>query len=188
MFRSPRLRSVLLGIAAATLAASPALANPFETTLANGMKLIVKEDRRAPSVVHMVWYNAGAMDEPDGVSGVAHVLEHMMFKGTREVGPGEFNKRVAAVGGRDNAFTGKDYTAYFQQVPPAHLPAMMALEADRMQNLVLTDDEFARELEVVKEERRLRTDDQPRALVYEQLMATAFQAHPYRRQIGRAHV
>ena len=183
MFRSPRLRSVLLGIAAATLAASPALANPFETTLANGMKLIVKEDRRAPSVVHMVWYNAGAMDEPDGVSGVAHVLEHMMFKGTREVGPGEFNKRVAAVGGRDNAFTGKDYTAYFQQVPPAHLPAMMALEADRMQNLVLTADEFARELEVVKEERRLRTDDQPRALVYEQLMATAFQAHPYRRPV-----
>ncbi len=123
------------------------------------------------------------MDEPDGVSGVAHVLEHMMFKGTKEVGPGEFNRRVAAVGGRDNAFTGKDYTAYFQQVPPAHLPTMMALEADRMKNLVLTDDEFRRELEVVKEERRLRTDDQPRALVFEQLMATAYQAHPYRRPV-----
>ena len=183
MFRHPLARSLILGAALAAPLAQPALANPFETTLANGMKLIVKEDRRAPSVVPMVWYRAGAMDEPDGVSGVAHVLEHMMFKGTEDVGPGEFNKRVAAVGGRDNAFTGKDYTAYFQQVPPAHLPAMMALEADRMQNLVLTDDEFRRELEVVKEERRLRTDDQPRALVFEQLMATAYQAHPYRRPV-----
>lgn len=183
MFRTPLARSLILGAALAAPLTQPALANPFETTLANGMKLIVKEDRRAPSVVHMVWYRAGAMDEPDGVSGVAHVLEHMMFKGTEDVGPGEFNKRVAAVGGRDNAFTGKDYTAYFQQVPPAQLPAMMALEADRMQNLVLTDDEFRRELEVVKEERRLRTDDQPRALVFEQLMATAYQAHPYRRPV-----
>lgn len=183
MFRQALARSLTLGAVLAAALAQPALANPFETTLANGMKLIVKEDRRAPSVVHMVWYRAGAMDEPDGVSGVAHVLEHMMFKGTEEVGPGEFNKRVAALGGRDNAFTGKDYTAYFQQVPPAHLSAMMALEADRMQNLVLTDEEFARELEVVKEERRLRTDDQPRALVFEQLMATAYQAHPYRRPV-----
>ncbi|MDI3513890.1 MAG: zinc protease [Rhodocyclaceae bacterium] len=183
MFRQALARSLTLGAVLAAALAQPALANPFETTLANGMKLIVKEDRRAPSVVHMVWYRAGAMDEPDGVSGVAHVLEHMMFKGTEEVGPGEFNKRVAALGGRDNAFTGKDYTAYFQQVPPAHLSTMMALEADRMQNLVLTDEEFARELEVVKEERRLRTDDQPRALVFEQLMATAYQAHPYRRPV-----
>ena len=160
-----------------------ALANPFETTLTNGMKVIVKEDRRAPSAVHMVWYRSGSMDEQEGVSGVAHVLEHMMFKGTKNVGPGEFNKRVAAVGGRDNAFTGKDYTAYFQQIPPDRLGEMMALEADRMQHLVLDDDSFHRELEVVKEERRLRTDDQPRALVYEQLMATAFKAHPYRRPV-----
>ncbi|TAH46371.1 MAG: insulinase family protein [Betaproteobacteria bacterium] len=170
-------------IAAATFATTPSHANPFEATLPNGMKVIVKEDRRAPSVVHMVWYRSGAMDEPDGVSGVAHVLEHMMFKGTRKVGPGEFNKRVAAVGGRDNAFTSKDYTAYFQQVPPQRLGEMMALEADRMKNLVITDAEFRRELEVVKEERRLRTDDQPRALVYEQITATAFQAHPYRRPV-----
>ena len=160
-----------------------ALANPFETTLTNGMKVIVKEDRRAPSAVHMVWYRSGSMDEQEGVSGVAHVLEHIMFKGTKNVGPGEFNKRVAAVGGRDNAFTGKDYTAYFQQIPPDRLGEMMALEADRMQHLVLDDDSFHRELEVVKEERRLRTDDQPRALVYEQLMATAFKAHPYRRPV-----
>ena len=136
-FRRVFGRTLLIGGAA--LAAAAAHANPFETTLPNGMKLIVKEDHRAPSAVHMVWYRSGAMDETDGVSGVAHVLEHMMFKGT--------------------------------------------LEADRMKNLVITDDEFRRELEVVKEERRLRTDDQPRSLVYEQIAATAFQAHPYRRPV-----
>ncbi|WP_230976283.1 M16 family metallopeptidase [Pseudothauera nasutitermitis] len=182
MFRKPI--SLLTGaLAALALLAGPAAANPYETTLDNGLKVIVKEDRRAPSVVHMLWYRAGSMDEPDGVSGVAHVLEHMMFKGTPTVGPGEFNKRVAAVGGRDNAFTSRDYTAYFQQIPPNQLAAMMALEADRMVNLVITDEEFARELEVVKEERRLRTDDRPRALVFEQLMATALQAHAYRRPV-----
>lgn len=180
-FARALLRAVLIGGVLATPVT--ALANPYETTLTNGMKVIVKEDRRAPSVVHMVWYRSGSMDEPEGVSGVAHVLEHMMFKGTKNVGPGEFNKRVAAVGGRDNAFTSKDYTAYFQQVPPDRLTEMMALEADRMQHLVLDDDAFRREIEVVKEERRLRTDDQPRALVYEQLMATAFKAHPYRRPV-----
>lgn len=174
-------RALLIG--ATACAATAAHANPFETTLPNGMKLIVKEDHRAPSAVHMVWYRSGSMDEAEGVSGVAHVLEHMMFKGTKKVGPGEFNKRVAAIGGRDNAFTTKDYTAYFQQVPPQRLGEMMALEADRMKNLVISDDQFRRELEVVKEERRLRTDDQPRSLVYEQIAATAFQAHPYRRPV-----
>lgn len=182
MFRQTFPRTTLL-VAALALGAGPLHANPFETTLANGMKVIVKEDRRAPSVVHMLWYGVGAMDEPEGVSGVAHILEHMMFKGTEKVGPGEFNKRVAAVGGRDNAFTSHDYTAYFQQIPSSRLGDMMQLEADRMINLKITDANFKPELEVVKEERRLRTDDQPRSLVHEQLSATAFQAHPYRRPI-----
>lgn len=181
MFHQTFPRLLLAG--ATLLLSLGAHANPFETTLANGMKVIVKEDRRAPSVVHMVWYRTGSMDEPEGVSGVAHVLEHLMFKGTKTLKAGEFNKRVAAVGGRDNAFTSKDYTAYFQQVPPSHLGQMMTLEADRMRNLVITDGEFARERAVVQEERRLRTDDQPRALVYEQLMSTAYQAHPYRRPV-----
>jgi zinc protease len=167
----------------ALVLAGPLHADTFETTLDNGLKVIVKEDRRAPSVVHMLWYEAGAVDEPDGVSGIAHMLEHMMFKGTEKVGPGEFNRRVAAVGGRDNAFTGRDYTAYFQQIPPEHLGAMMMLEADRMSNLKLAEELFLPEQQVVKEERRLRTDDNPRALVFEQLMATVFQAHPYRRPI-----
>jgi zinc protease len=178
-----RLRVASTVLVLATALAGPVWANPFETALPNGMKLIVKEDRRSPSVVHMVWYRVGAMDEVDGTSGVAHLLEHMMFKGTKKFGPGEFNKQVAAAGGRDNAFTSHDYTAYFQQVPKEALGRMMALEADRMAHLQVTDESFKKEIEVVKEERRLRTDDKPRALVVEQLMATAFQAHPYRRPI-----
>jgi len=181
MNRSLRITSVAVALSVAL--AAPAWANPFETVLPNGMKLIVKEDRRAPSVVHMVWYRVGAMDEVDGTSGVAHLLEHMMFKGTKKVGPGEFNKLVSAAGGRDNAFTSHDYTAYFQQVPKEGLNKMMTLEADRMANLQVTDESFKKEIEVVKEERRLRTDDKPRSLVVEQLSATAFQAHPYRRPI-----
>jgi zinc protease len=155
----------------------------FEKTLANGLRVIVKEDRRAPTVVHMVWYRAGAMDEKDGTSGVAHVLEHMMFKGTKTMKPGEFNKRVAEAGGRDNAFTSLDYTAYFQIVPKGALPEMMQLEADRMANLILAPEEFAAEIQVVMEERRLRTEDNPEARVYEGLKAAAFMAHPYRRPI-----
>lgn len=162
---------------------APTFANPFETTLKNGLKVIVKEDRRAPVAVHMVWYRAGSMDEKDGTSGVAHVLEHMMFKGTKTLRPGEFNKRVAEAGGRDNAFTSLDYTAYFQIVPKAALPEMMKLEADRMAHLVLLAEEFAAEIQVVMEERRLRTEDNPQALTYEALMAAAYTAHPYRRPI-----
>ncbi len=165
------------------LSAVAALANPYEKTLANGLRVIVQEDRRAPTAVHMVWYRAGSMDEVDGTSGVAHVLEHMMFKGTKNLRPGEFNKRVAAAGGRDNAFTSLDYTAYFQQVPSARLGEMMALEADRMVNLVLDAKEFEQEIKVVMEERRLRTEDNPQAQVHEKQMAAAFQAHPYRRPI-----
>lgn len=165
------------------VAVAPASANPFETTLANGLKLIVKEDHRAPTLVHMVWYRVGSMDEVDGQTGVAHALEHMMFKGTTKVGPGEFNKRVAAMGGRDNAFTNQDYTAYFQQVPRERLRDVMELEADRMANLVIDPEAFSKELQVIMEERRLRTDDQPRARAMESLHATALLAHPYRRPV-----
>jgi len=158
-------------------------ANPYETTLPNGLRVIVKEDHRAPTAVQMVWYRIGSMDEIDGSSGVAHVLEHMMFKGTPSVGPGEFNKRVAAAGGRDNAFTSRDYTAYFQQVPKEKLDDVMQLEADRMRHLNVDAKEFAQEIKVVMEERRMRTDDNPQAKLFEQMNAVAFQAHPYRRPI-----
>ena len=155
-------------------------ANPFEQQLANGLRIIVKEDHRAPTVVHMVWYRAGSMDETNGTTGVAHLLEHMMFKGTPTTGPGEFSRLVAAAGGRDNAFTNKDYTAYFQQVPKQKLTQMVQLEADRMRHLTLDPKEFDQEIRVVMEERRLRTDDKPQSQLFEQLGAVALQAHPYR--------
>lgn len=170
----------LLALLTTLLLPLAAVANPFEYKLPNGLRVIVKEDRRAPTAVHMVWYRAGSMDEKNGTTGVAHVLEHMMFKGTPTAGPGEFNRRVAAAGGRDNAFTSRDYTAYFQQVPKEKLPEMMQLEADRMRHLTLDPKEFAQEIKVVMEERRLRTDDQPQSLLFEQMSAVAFQAHPYR--------
>jgi zinc protease len=160
-----------------------ATAQAFERTLPNGMKVLVKRDNRAPTAVHMVWYRAGSMDEVNGRTGVAHVLEHMMFKGTRTLAPGEFSRRVAAMGGRENAFTSRDYTGYFQQIHTSRLSEVMQLEADRMANLRLSDDEFAKEIRVVMEERRLRTEDRATALVYEQLMASAFTAHPYRHPI-----
>jgi zinc protease len=151
--------------------------------LGNGMTVIVKPDRRAPTAVHMVWVRVGSMDEVDGVSGVAHVLEHMLFKGTAELKAGEFSRRVAALGGRENAFTMRDATGYFQQIPAGKLEDVMKLEADRFANNRWPDEEFKRELEVVKEERRLRTEDQPRALMWEALNATIYQASPYHRPI-----
>lgn len=154
-----------------------------ERKLANGLRVIVKEDHRAPTVVHMVWYLAGSMDEVSGTSGVAHVLEHLMFKATKNFASGEFSRRIAAAGGRENAFTNRDYTAYFQQVPRAALPMMLQLEADRMSNLLVTESEFSQEIKVVMEERRLRTEDKPRALVAEALSAEAYFAHPYRRPV-----
>lgn len=163
-------------------AAQAELAQEF--MLKNGMKIIVKEDHRAPTVAHMVWYKVGSMDEHSGVTGVAHALEHMMFKGTKKLKPGEFSQRVAALGGRENAFTSKDYTAYFQQIEESRLENVMALEADRMANLILDKEEFSREIRVVMEERRWRTEDQPIPLVYEALNATAYAAHPYRHPIA----
>ncbi|KHK89260.1 MULTISPECIES: M16 family metallopeptidase [Ralstonia] len=151
-----------------------------EYKLPNGLQLIVKEDHRAPTVAHMVWYHAGSIDEHNGTTGVAHMLEHMMFKGTKTVGPGEFSRRVAALGGRENAMTTRDFTMYFQQIEKSHLADVMGLEADRMANLQLTDKEFKPEMNVVKEERRMRIDDSARSTVYEQMLATLFNAAPYR--------
>jgi zinc protease len=179
--RRPLILAALLLAGGASV--ESALANPYEKQLANGMRVIVKEDHRAPTAVHMVWYRTGAIDEKDGTSGVAHMLEHMMFKGTQKVKGGEFNRIVADAGGRDNAFTSRDYTAYFQIVPNTALPKMMELEADRMANLRLTPADFASEMKVVMEERRMRTEDNPQALVHEALNATAFEASPYRRPI-----
>ncbi|WP_423454845.1 M16 family metallopeptidase [Ottowia sp. VDI28] len=151
--------------------------------LDNGLTVIVKPDHRAPTVVNMLWVRVGSMDEVDGTTGVAHVLEHMMFKGTKKLKPGEFSRKVAALGGRENAFTTSDYTGYYQQVPAARLADVMALEADRFAHNRWSDEEFAKELEVVKEERRMRTDDNPRSMLREQQTAVTFIASPYRRPV-----
>lgn len=152
-------------------------------TLNNGLKLIVQEDHRSPVVVSQVWYRAGSMDEVNGKTGVAHVLEHMMFKGTKKIPAGQFSRLIAAAGGKENAFTGADYTCYFQQLEKSHLPLAFKLEADRMANLNLTKAEFDKEIKVVMEERRWRTDDNPQSKVSEVYQAIAFQAHPYGRPI-----
>lgn len=154
-----------------------------EFVLNNGLKLIVKEDHRSPVVVSQVWYRAGALDEVNGKTGVAHVLEHMMFKGTQNVPAGQFSRLIAAAGGKENAFTGMDYTCYFQQLEKSNLPLSFKLEADRMANLIITDEEFAKEIKVVMEERRWRTDDKPQSKVNEQFQALAYRAHPYGRPI-----
>ena len=147
------------------------------------MQLIVQPDRRAPTAVHMLWVRTGAMDEVDGTSGVAHALEHMMFKGTKKLAPGEFSRRVAKMGGLENAFTATDYTAYFQQVPADKLGAAMQLEADRFAHSQYSDAEFGKEIQVIQEERRMRTEDNPRALLREQQMAATFVASPYHRPV-----
>lgn len=164
---------------AATAAAGSEPAPVHEYVLDNGIKLIVREDHRAPVVVSQVWYKVGASHEHSGITGVSHALEHMMFKGTHKHPPGDFSRIIAEHGGRENAFTGRDYTAYFQQLEASRLAISFELEADRMRNLTLPADEFAREIEVIKEERRLRTDDDPQALAWEQLYAAAFTASPY---------
>lgn len=170
-------------IAAALIAAPAVFAASEEFRLANGLRLIVKPDRRAPVAVMMLVYKVGSTDEVNGVTGVAHVLEHMMFKGTSTVPAGEYSRLIAAAGGRDNAFTNNDFTGYFAALQKSQLELALKLEADRMANLTLAPDEFAKEIKVVMEERRWRTDDRPRSLAYEQLMATALTAHPYRNPI-----
>lgn len=163
--------------------ASLAAGDTAEHALANGLRVIVKTDRRAPVAVVMAWYRVGSIDEVSGATGVAHVLEHMMFKGTSATPAGEYSRIIAAAGGRDNAFTSNDFTGYFAMLHKSQLDLALRLESDRMANLTLASEEFAKEIRVVMEERRLRTEDRPRSLVYEQLMAAALTAHPYRNPI-----
>jgi zinc protease len=182
-FTSSAMAQVATVPTAAPASATAEATRAQQFTLANGLTLIVKPNRRAPTAVHMLWVRVGSMDEVDGTSGVAHVLEHMMFKGTPSVPAGEFSRRVAALGGRDNAFTSRDYTGYYQMIPAQRLEGVMRLESDRFAHMQWSDDEFRKELEVVKEERRLRTEDNPLALMNEALNAAVFVASPYRRPI-----
>ena len=182
---------VLTALLSAPLLAGPASAKVFEPetfTLKNGMQVVVIRNPRAPVVTHMVWYKVGAADEPPGQSGIAHLLEHLMFKGTKKLKSGEFSKIIARNGGRENAFTGQDYTGYYQTIAADRLETMMRHEADRMTGLVLTEAAIAPERLVVLQERRSRTDSRPQSILWEQARAAMYLNHPYRIPIiGWAH-
>ncbi|MGB3176989.1 MAG: pitrilysin family protein [Albidovulum sp.] len=176
------VRALRLLIATAAVIAGSAPAFAAEVTsfsLDNGLEVVVIEDHRAPVVVQMLWYRAGAADEAPGLSGVAHYLEHLMFKGTETLAPGEFSKVVEANGGSDNAFTSWDYTGYFQRVAADRLELMMRMEADRMQGLILSEDDWQTEREVIIEERNQRVDSDPGAIFREQRNAAQYLNHPY---------
>jgi zinc protease len=162
---------------------NPAIAEVFSPksfVLNNGLTVVVVEDYRAPVVTHMVWYKVGSADEPTGASGIAHFLEHLMFKGTKRFKPGEASKIIAKNGGNENAFTSYDYTAFYQTVSPDKLSVVMDIESDRMQNLQLSDNDILAERDVVLEERRTRTDNSDAALFREQVNAAMYLTYPYR--------
>ena len=168
-----------VAVAAAVEGAYASADRASEFKLANGLTVVVIPDHRAPVVTQMVWYKVGAADEPPGSSGIAHFLEHLMFKGTDKIPTGAFSKIVAKNGGEDNAFTNHDVTAYFQRVAKDRLPLVMSMEADRMENLRLTEEGVATERDVILEERRSRVDNDPGSILQEQMMAALYENHPY---------
>ncbi|EXJ15751.1 M16 family metallopeptidase [Imhoffiella purpurea] len=176
-------RSMLLLLLSLLPLAVPAAPAVYERQLANGLEVLVKPDHRAPILTSQVWYRIGSSYEHAGITGVSHALEHMMFQGTERHPAGSFSRIVAEQGGEQNAFTGSDYTAYYQNLASDRLETAFALEADRMRNLSLDEKAFAKELEVVKEERRMRTDDDPQSLVYERFSAAAYAVSPYRNPV-----
>ena len=185
---SPGCLLAVLALVLSVLPVSPGSArdgvfNPETFMLDNGMQVVVVPNHRVPVVTHMVWYKVGSADEPAGHSGIAHLLEHLMFKGTESRGPGEFSNAVARIGGQENAFTSYDYTAYYQSVAKDRLELVMEMEADRMRNLTLTDDQVKSERQVVLEERHQRIDNDPSAILSERAGAVQFLNHPYRRPI-----
>lgn len=183
MIAKVALLSALVGLPwqiaqASSISNETASQNITHYQLDNGMQVVVKPDTRSPVVVHQVWYKVGSNYEKNGKTGISHMLEHMMFKGTHKHEPGEFSKIVARLGGKENAFTSTDYTAYYQVVGKQHLEKVMELEADRMRNVVVPDEEFYKERDVVTEERRWRVEDKPGSKLYEQFKATAFMNSP----------
>ncbi len=179
-----RLFSILLAILLTPLSLAAAPTPRLQTaTLPNGLKLVVEEDHSAPVAVVEVWHKVGGRDEAPGKTGLAHVLEHMSFKGSAHMKPGAYSKRIAAMGGTDNAFTATDYTAYFEIVPSSHVDEVLKMEADRFAQLTLDEQEFAKEIRVIMEERRMRTDDNPNSRMFEELSAVALRLSPYRNPV-----
>jgi len=171
-------------LAALILLAGQAFAGELQQAdFRNGVRLIVEEDHSAPVAMVQVWLKVGGRDEVPGKTGLAHVFEHMMFKGSKALGPGEFSKRIAAIGGNDNAFTSTDYTAYFETVPADKVNEVLGMEAERFANLRLRDEDFQKEIRVIMEERRMRTEDDPNSRMFEELMAASLRLHPYRNPV-----
>ena len=175
--------ALILGLGLTVHGAAAAVFNPTTFTLSNGLQVVVIENHRAPVITNMVWYKVGAADESPGETGLAHFLEHLMFKGTPSIKPQEFSKIIARNGGQDNAFTTQDYTAYHEQVASDRLELVLKMEADRMQNLKLSDAVVLPEREVVREERRSRVDNNPDALLDEEMDATEYMNLPYHRPV-----
>ncbi|HUL21705.1 MAG TPA: pitrilysin family protein [Thermodesulfobacteriota bacterium] len=171
--------SLSLSLLLTTISEAGLKENVFETVLPNGLKVILLENHKAPLVTFQVWYRVGSRNETWGKTGLSHMLEHMMFKGTEKIGPEEFSRIIQENGGNDNAFTSYDYTAYFENLNADRIHVSIDLESDRMQNLLLREEDFRTERMVVMEERRLRTDDNPQAVLAEQVMAAAFEMQPY---------
>lgn len=162
---------------------SPSMAEVHSFTLDNGLKILVKEDHRAPVAVSMLWYNIGSSDEQSSKTGLSHALEHIMFKGTPKYPQGVLSNTLAALGAESNAFTTQDYTVYYEKVDASKLLTVFTLEADRMRNLNLDKDIFSKEIKVIQEERRMRTDDNPQGLAFERLLATAHLTMPYQHPV-----
>src|SRR5215467_5507783 len=186
--RALRIFAVTLAALAVMTNGKPAQAetsgpNVSHFTLANGLEVVVVPDHRVPVVTHMIWYKIGSADEPPGKSGIAHFLEHLMFKGTAKNPAGRFSQTLATIGGQENAFTTADYTAYFQRIAKEYLPLVMAFEADRMTGLVLTDENVLPERDVVLEEFNMRVANSPEARIGEQVAAALFLNHPYGRPV-----
>jgi zinc protease len=158
-------------------------ANLQQATYKNGVKLVVEEDHSAPVAMVQVWLKVGGRDEVPGKTGLAHVFEHMMFKGSKKLAAGEFSRRISAMGGNDNAFTSTDFTAYFETVPAARVDEVLGMEAERFAHLRLRDEDFQKEIKVIMEERRMRTEDDPNAHMFEELSAVSLRLHPYRNPI-----
>ncbi len=175
--------ALLMAVAFAATSVRASIFEPETFTLDNGMQVVLISNQRAPVVRHMVWYKVGSADEAPGESGIAHLLEHLMFKGTKNVAPGVFSEEIARNGGRENAFTSYDYTAYFQTIAKDRLNMVMRMEADRMTNLMISEEQVAPERQVVLEERRSRVDNRPRAQLGEQVNAVMYLNYPYRRPI-----
>ncbi len=181
----PKMLMLVLALVGATMGAAHAASGPTVAhfTLANGLEVVVVPDHRAPVVTHMIWYKVGAADETAGKSGLAHFLEHLMFKGTDKYPADTFSQTVAEIGGQENAFTSSDYTGYYQRVPREHLKEMMAMEADRITGLKLTDDVVKPELQVVLEEQNMRVANNPSGRLSEQMDAALYLNHPYGRPV-----